>query len=132
MRVSSPVAEQCHQTCSTLAQSGDLGPKTLTSTKDHEEESVEGPAHRPLLHVRREHELVRHKLDQPGVDQNASTDGVKDTVDQERCLALRRVRVADTQPDGYRKGGRQTVSETENVGSPMLRLRPWDCGKTRP
>lgn len=71
-----------------------------TSTDDHQPKCLERPAHRTLLHVWAEHELMGHELYETGVDENTSTDRVERAVDEKRSAGTRGETLTDTETNG--------------------------------
>lgn len=102
-----------------------------TSTCTHDAKSGKHSFDARALHIIREHEFVRHELDQSSVDQDTSTNAVEDTVGDERGLAVWRVGLADTEADGDGDWGADCVAAGQEVRGPFLALRPWNCGESR-
>ena len=71
-----------------------------------------------------------HQLDQTGVDEDTSTDGVEDAVHDEGGLRLGGEGGAYTKTDSNGDGSGETVSKTQEVWRPALGTGPWNLSET--
>lgn len=110
-----PLSEQSHQTRACA----------------HSAERRQHGFDRRLAHGIAEHELMSHELDEAGVDENASGDGVKDAVGDERGGRVGVEGFADAEADSNRDRSAEGVSNAEPVRSPAPSLGPRSRGETR-
>ena len=104
----------------------------LTSTQTHHpKRSHHDPQLRPPHHTT-EHELVRHELHQPRVDQYARANTVKHPLHNQSRLRSRRIGLPDPQAHRHGHGRRQPVPQREQVRRPPFRSRPRRRRQSRP
>lgn len=101
-----------------------------TSTKAHDKESGENSLNVGTLHVCGEHELVSHELDETGVDQDACTDAVEDTIGDEGGLASGGEGLTNTETNGNGNGSANGVAGAEEIRRPALGFGPLDSCET--
>jgi hypothetical protein len=102
------------------------GQSGLTSPSRHERKRINRPTHGSLLHIRAEHKLMRHKLNETRVDEDARRDRIKNTIHQQRRAALGREALAYTKANSNGNWRGDAVAQTKQVGRPPLRFGPWD------
>jgi len=100
------------------------------STKAHDKESGENSLNVGTLHVCGEHELVSHELDETGVDQDACTDAVEDTIGDEGGLASGGEGLTNTETNGNGNGSANGVAGAEEIRRPALGFGPLDSCET--
>ena len=128
-----PLAQQRHQPYGisppvSIPAAAPHRQETLTCSQAHDAKSGQhhldlGPPHAFI-----EHELVRHELDEPGVQQDPRRDAVEDPVDDQARPAAEPCPGPEPCGDGHWR--RQAIPQRQDVRSPAPMSRPRRDGQS--